>query len=88
MLTKAVKDELRAIVGADKVLDHREALISYSYDAFMVQKEPEVVLFALTTEEVSRIMAVASRERIPVTAPTSRGDQCPHKRELCSPSPR
>ncbi len=68
MLTKAVKDELRAIVGADKVLDHKEALISYSYDAFMVQKEPEVVLFPLTTEEVSRIMAVASRERIPVTA--------------------
>lgn len=68
MLSKAVKDELKTILGADRVLDHREALISYSYDAFMVQKEPEVVLFPLTTEEVSRIMAVASRERIPVTA--------------------
>jgi glycolate oxidase len=68
MLTNAVKDELRAIVGADRVLDHREALISYSYDAFMVQKEPEMVLFPLSTEEVSRIMVVASRERIPVTA--------------------
>ncbi len=68
MLRKAIRDELMTIVGKDRYLDQKEDLISYSYDAFMVEGRPEAVLFPLTTEELSKIMAVASRERIPVTA--------------------
>ncbi|NWF93845.1 MAG: FAD-binding protein [Syntrophaceae bacterium] len=68
MIGKEVKKELRAIVGDGRYLDNKEDLMLYSYDAFMVQAQPEVVLLPITTEEVSKIMKVASRERIPVTA--------------------
>lgn len=68
MLTQAIRDELRTIVGDDRYLDQKEDLITYSYDAFMVEGQPEAVLFPIETEEVSRIMAVAAREKIPVTA--------------------
>lgn len=68
MLSGAVKDELRAIVGGERFLDAREDLLLYSYDAFMIQGLPEAALLPVSTEEVSRIMKVASRERIPVTA--------------------
>ena len=67
MLSKEVKNELKSIVGADRYLDEKEDLIIYSYDAFMVRGEPDVVLFPVTTEEVSKIMKVATREKIPVT---------------------
>jgi glycolate oxidase len=67
MLSQALKEELKAIVGQSRYLDSKEDLITYSYDAFMVQGQPEIVLFPIRTEEVSKIMEVASRERIPVT---------------------
>ena len=67
MLSQAVKDELKAMVGEGRYFDNQEDLLLYSYDAFMVKGMPEVVLLPVSTEEVSRIMKVASRERIPVT---------------------
>jgi glycolate oxidase len=67
MLSKAVKDELKAIVGEGRYFDNQEDLLMYSYDAFMVKGVPEVVLLPVSTEEVSRIMKVAFREKIPVT---------------------
>jgi len=67
MLSKAVKDELKAIVGEGRYFDNQEDLLLYSYDAFMVKGMPEVVLLPVSTAEVSRIMKVASREKIPVT---------------------
>ena len=67
MLSGEVKKELKRIVGPDRYLDEKEDLLIYSYDAFMVKGQPEVVLFPVTTEEVSKIMIVATREKIPVT---------------------
>jgi glycolate oxidase len=67
MLSQAVKDELKAMVGEGRYFDNQEDLLMYSYDAFMVKGMPEAVLLPVSTEEVSRIMKVASRERIPVT---------------------
>jgi glycolate oxidase len=67
MISKEVKSELKSIVGAERYLDEKEDLMLYSYDAFMVKGQPEVVLFPITTEEVSKIMRVATREKIPVT---------------------
>ena len=67
MLSNELKSELRGIVGADRYLDEKEDLLIYSYDAFMVKGQPDVVLFPVTTEEVSKIMKVATREKIPVT---------------------
>jgi len=67
MVSQAVKAELKAIVGEGRYFDNPEDLLMYSYDAFMVKGMPEVVLLPVNTEEVSRIMKVASREKIPVT---------------------
>ncbi len=67
MLSQAVRDQLKAIVGDGRYFDNQEDLLLYSYDAFMVQSMPEIVLLPVSTDEVSRIMQVASRERIPVT---------------------
>jgi glycolate oxidase len=67
MLSQAVKDELKAIVGEGRYFDNQEDLLLYSYDAFMVKGMPEAVLLPVSTEEVSRIMKVAFREKIPVT---------------------
>ncbi|MHB9096257.1 MAG: FAD-binding oxidoreductase [Syntrophales bacterium] len=68
MLDQTVKDELKAIVGSEGYFDNEEDLLLYSYDAFMIQGKPDVALLPVSTEEVSRIMKVASREKIPVTA--------------------
>ncbi|MBW1667429.1 MAG: FAD-binding protein [Deltaproteobacteria bacterium] len=68
MIAEEARKELKGIVGEKGYAEHKEALISYSYDAYAVEAEPELVLFPTTTEQVSRIMQVASRERIPVTA--------------------
>jgi glycolate oxidase len=67
MISPAVKNELKAIVVEGRYFDNPEDLLLYSYDAFMVKGMPEVVLLPVSTEEVSRIMKVASREKIPVT---------------------
>ncbi len=67
MLSQAVRDELKAIAGDGRYFDNPEDLLMYSYDAFMVQAVPEVVLLPVSTDEVSRIMQGASRERSPVT---------------------
>ena len=63
MLSQVVKDELKAIVGEGRYFDNEEDLLLYSYDAFMVQGQPEAALLPVSTEEVSRIMKVASREK-------------------------
>ena len=68
MIDASIREELKSIVGAKCFFDHKESLISYSYDAFTFEGMPEAVLFPTSTEEVSRIMRVASREKIPVTA--------------------
>ncbi|MFH2075280.1 MAG: FAD-binding protein, partial [Pseudomonadota bacterium] len=68
MLDQAVKKELKNLVGEGRYFDNPEDLLLYSYDAFTIPGLPEAVLLPVSTEEVSRIMKVATRERIPVTA--------------------
>jgi glycolate oxidase len=68
MIEQSVKEEFKRIVGEGGFAEHREALASYSYDAFTFEGEPELVLFPQSTQEVSQIMTVASRQKIPVTA--------------------
>jgi glycolate oxidase len=62
-----VKKELTRIVGRDRATDAPEHLVAYSYDAYTEEHRPDIVLFPVTTEEVSAIMQVADRECLPVT---------------------
>jgi len=65
MEEKTVK-ELKKIVGADGVLSTPEDLAVYGYDGTFEDSRPEIVVLPGTTEEVSEILKLASRERIPV----------------------
>ncbi len=60
-------EELQNIFGQDKVLTEIEDMIAYSYDASHVEIQPEAVVFATTTLQISRLMKFAYRENIPVT---------------------
>ncbi|MCP4764634.1 MAG: FAD-binding oxidoreductase, partial [archaeon] len=68
MIEKEIKAELKNIVGRERLLDKPEELLSYSYDAFHEEAMPDLVLFPVTCEEVSRIMKICSTNIIPVTA--------------------
>ncbi len=63
---KLVLRELQDIVGKDRCLTAPEDLLVYSHDVF-AERKPDVVVLPRTTEEVSRILKLANRERIPVT---------------------
>jgi glycolate oxidase len=63
---KIVK-ELQSIVGPDYVLTAPVDLVAYSYDATFTSAQPQLVVLPGSTEEVSAVLKVANRERIPVT---------------------
>ena len=66
MLAKSIIQELKELVGKDRCLTAPEDLMVYSHDAF-AEKKADVVVLPTGTEEVSRILKLANRERIPVT---------------------
>jgi len=67
MLSQAVRKELAAIVGNEWFKDDTQMLVSYSYDATpLYQSLPDGVIFPGSTEEVSAILKVCSRHKIPV----------------------
>lgn len=68
MLEERVLKELKEIVGEEDLLTEREDLATYAYDGTTNWvKEPDAVVFPTSAEEVSRILKLANRERIPVT---------------------
>ncbi|HOJ43042.1 MAG TPA: FAD-linked oxidase C-terminal domain-containing protein [Syntrophorhabdaceae bacterium] len=68
MLKESIKNELERIVGKENVLTTPEALKAYSYDGTTSWiHEPDVVVFPTTTQQVSEIVKLANKEKIPVT---------------------
>lgn len=59
-------NELRTIVGSANVSAEKADRICYSYDATQQSFLPDVVVHPGSTDEISRIMKLANRERIPV----------------------
>ncbi len=57
---------LREIVGSENVLSSEMDLELYSYDASLDRARPDVVVLPDSTEEISRILALAHHEKIPV----------------------
>ncbi len=60
--------ELRQLLGSDAVADDHETLAAHSADKWFAAHEPEIVVFARSTSDVSKLLQFASREKIPVTA--------------------
>ncbi|HIP97196.1 MAG TPA: FAD-binding protein [Anaerolineae bacterium] len=63
-----IVERLRQIVGADNVLTDAHDMEPYSHDEVVgLRADPEVVVRATSTEQVSQIFQLAQREQIPVT---------------------
>jgi glycolate oxidase len=68
MLQKNLVRELESIVGKQNILTSPESMKAYSYDGTTSWiHEPDIVVFPTTANEVSQIMKIANREKIPVT---------------------
>lgn len=68
MDTQEVIDRLKEIVEPDYVLSSEMDLVLYSYDASIEKGRPDVVVLPGSTKEVSSVMALAYKEKIPVIA--------------------
>ncbi|MBW1803061.1 MAG: FAD-binding oxidoreductase, partial [Deltaproteobacteria bacterium] len=67
-MIKNIIDQLKEIVGSDYVLDSDMDRELYGYDASLVKGRPDVAVLPETTGEVSGIMALAKKEKVPVIA--------------------
>jgi glycolate oxidase len=65
-MDEQVVKELEEIVGAENVSTAPSDKITHSYDATQQRFLPDVVVYAATTEEVSRIVRLANLRKIPV----------------------
>src|SRR5213593_3125388 len=60
--------KLRELLGKEIVADDAETVAAHSGDKWFAAHDPEVVVFARSTSDVSKLLEFASREKIPVTA--------------------
>jgi len=61
-------DGLQKLLGAEAVASDAETLAAHSGDKWFAAEEPEVVVFARSTIDVSKLLKFASEKKIPVTA--------------------
>jgi glycolate oxidase len=69
-LTKQIAEKLEKIVGRENLVLDPDKMLDYSHDEFSlteIARMPELVVKPRSTEEVSEILRLADRERIPVT---------------------
>src|SRR5438046_10767317 len=64
----SLADKLRQFLGHDAVADDVETVAAHSGDKWFAAHDPEVVVFARFTSDVSKLLQFASQEKIPVTA--------------------
>ncbi|HEY2801541.1 MAG TPA: FAD-linked oxidase C-terminal domain-containing protein [Chthoniobacterales bacterium] len=60
--------ELRTLLGEDRVADDEATRRAHGGDKWFAEHDPDVVVFAETTDEVRRLLRFASEHKIPVTA--------------------
>lgn len=63
-----VAGELRELLGPDVVSDATEVLEAHAGDKWFASNPPEIVVFAESTEQVSKLLKFASANKISVTA--------------------
>ena len=64
MLSTSLGNEFRSMVGQEWFLESPEDLATYSYDAFLEEFDPDAVIVPGNTEEISKILQLANREKI------------------------
>ncbi|MEK4512378.1 FAD-binding protein [Paenibacillus anaericanus] len=77
MLQPEVRRELIAIVGESYMKDDMQSLVTHSYDGTpMLQSLPDAVIYPYNTQQVSEVMKVLNRQRIPVIGRGSGTNLC------------
>ena len=66
MLVEKIKNELMDIVGPENFTEAKIDMVSYAYDAMGSRGTPDCAAWVTTTEQVSKVMQLAHRKRIPV----------------------
>src|SRR5260370_35624868 len=61
-------DELRQLLSSDAIADDPETLAAHSGDKWFATEAPEVVVFARSTSDISKLLKFASQKKIAVTA--------------------
>ena len=65
--TSELGKRLVALLDGNKVCDMQEIRESHATDKWYAKAQPDVVVFAESTEDVAKVMAFAHQQRIPVT---------------------
>jgi len=68
LVVMELASKLRQLLGNDVVADDPDTLAAHGGDKWFAAHQPEVVVFARSTDDVSKLLQFASREKIPVTA--------------------
>ncbi|HEX9115109.1 MAG TPA: FAD-linked oxidase C-terminal domain-containing protein [Anaerolineae bacterium] len=68
MADKSLVSRLAEVVGKDGVLATPEDLAVYGYDGTFAEGRPDVVVLPRATEQVSRVVALAAAQALPVIA--------------------
>src|SRR5436853_458 len=63
-----IASELRQLLSEDIVADDAQTLADHSGDKWFAHETPEVVVFARSTDDVSKLLRCANENKIPVTA--------------------
>lgn len=67
-MSTSLSTELRQLLGGDVVADDIETLAMHGGDKWIAHHAPDAVVFAESTEQVSKLLRFASSHRISVTA--------------------
>jgi glycolate oxidase len=67
-MSKSLADDLRDLLGSNIVAEDAETRTAHAGDKWFAHEEPEVVVFALSTKQVSALLKFANGKKIPVTA--------------------
>jgi glycolate oxidase len=68
MIDSGIIEQLKHIVGRENILTSHEDMVAYSFDATNTWSHlPDVVVLPSATAQVSEVLELASREKIPVT---------------------
>lgn len=59
-------EELRQVVGSENMIHHRDELVVYECDGYIIEKSvPDVVVFPTSTEQVVAIVKLCNRHDVP-----------------------
>lgn len=67
MIDKKIIKELYQALGREKIFTEKEYLVTYSYDATALEFLPEVVAFPENEDDISQLLKIVNRHKIPIT---------------------